>query len=142
AEPDELARRLAVEVLDPRLEVDQQAGRVVAVVHAVGDVDGDAAQRVDQLLEDVDVDDRVVLDGHAEYRLDAAAQALGAAVGVDGVHARHQVVEPDVARDGDHRDVVVLDVDVEDRVGVRAVGAGAQVHRPPRYDPAPLAVDG
>src|SRR5690606_24721006 len=61
---DEVARGHPVHVLRPRLQVDQQSSSVVAVVHAVRDIDGHPAQRVYQVLEDVEADDRVVVDGH------------------------------------------------------------------------------
>ena len=86
AEADELERSLAVEQLVARLQVDVGVvGRGAAdipVVVAPVDVEPDAAELVDDLLEAVEVHGHQVVDPEARRLLDGGERAGGLAVGV------------------------------------------------------------
>ena len=125
---------LAVHVLHAGLEVDDEAAVVVPgvfVVHALLDVDVDAADGVDDFLEGVRVDDDVVVDVDAEEVLDGALgellaaedAALGAAVGVgrvDLVPAVAGDLDARVARHGEQGGLIPLRVDGGDHERVAA----------------------
>lgn len=126
--------RLAVHVLHARLQVDDQAAVVVPrvfVVHALLDIDVDAADGVDDFLEGLDVDDDVVVHVDAEEVLDGALRellaclraALGTAVGVGGVDLIPAVpldFDAGIARDGHQRGLVFLRVERRDHQRVAA----------------------
>ena len=109
--------RLAVHMLLARAQVDDEAAVVIPgilVVHALLDVDVDAADGVDDFLERMRIDDDVVIHVDAEEILDRALRELLAAISVGRVdlipavavdfHAR-------VARDGQERRLILLRID-------------------------------
>ena len=128
---------LAVHVLASRAQVDDEAAVVVPrilVVHALFDVDVDAADGVDDLLEGVGVDDDVVIHADAEEVLDGALGEFFATVGVcrvDFVVAVFRDGDARVTRDGEERGLVFLRVDGRDHESVAAsdvVGALINAH--------------
>jgi hypothetical protein len=137
---DEVGRAATVEHLGAWAQVDVQAAGHVDVAHRVGYVDLDAAEGVDEALEDVEVDDDVVVDREPEHVLRGAPQPVRAAADEDRVDATVPPLHPQVARQRDDGDVVVHHLDVEHGVGVGAVGA-ARSGVAPADDPPRGAVD-
>lgn len=121
-------------MLHARLEVDDQAAVVIPgvfVVHALLDIDVNAADRINDLLERLDVDDDVVVHVDAEEVLDGALcellarfwAALGAAVGVgciDLIPAVALDLDACIARDGHQSSMVFLRVERRDHQGIAA----------------------
>ena len=76
---------LAIHVLLTRIEVDDEAAIVipwVLVMHALLDIDVDAADGVDDALKRFRVDDDVVIHRHAEQTLDRLLRQDMAAIGI------------------------------------------------------------
>ena len=74
---------LAVHVLLTRIEVDDEASVVipgVLIMHALLDVDVDAADGIDDTLKGLRVDDDIVVHRHAEQALDGLLRELMTAV--------------------------------------------------------------
>ena len=126
AEAHDAHRRLAVEELVARLDVDVQVLAGVLIVHVAGDVEVYAAEGVDRVDEHVEVDDRVAVHVEAEQVLDLLAQAVDAhAAGIhrtpiDGVDLAYVPadVHERVARDADEVHLVLHGVDLADDDGV------------------------
>ena len=132
---------LAVEVLVAGLQVDGRvgvaAGRVVVEVPAV-DVHVDAVEAVDDVPEGAEVDRDHVVDRDPGQLLHGRQRAARAAVGVGLVDAARPrrvalaagVRHDEVAREGQHRDRVLLRIDAHehDRVGAGAGRGVAGAH--------------
>ena len=118
--------RLAVHMLLARAQVDDEAAVVIPgilVVHALLDVDVDAADGVDDFLERMRIDDDVVIHVDAEEILDRALRELFAAIGVgrvDLVPSMAVDLDARVTRDGEERCLVFLRIDGGDHEGVGA----------------------
>ena len=103
----------------------------VLVLDGGREVHGDAAQRVDHAREPGEVHGDVVVDGDPEVLLNGLDQQVGPAVvgGIDAVHARDPAVvagdvDPEVARDGEHRDRLGRGVEAGHHGHVAALAAG------------------
>ena len=136
----ERERLLAVDLLLAAL----QAQRVAAVLEAAVDLGddaaaavGDAAERVDQLREVLEVDLDEVVDLDAEVLLDGADRQRRAADGVGGVDLVLAVAgdrDDGVARDRERRVVAAADAQQQDRVRARALAD--LVSRPAPWSPS------
>ena len=133
----------AVEVAAAGL-ADVEAG--LEVPGGVGEADVDAAERVHDGPEAVEVDQHVVVDGDAEVLLDRLHQLPRAALegGVDAVLATGAGDRDDqVAGDGQHRDALAGRFDPDHQGGVVALAADVAVaaarrrRRGPRGSPEP-----
>ena len=115
----------AVEMLKARVKIDDEPAVViprVLVIHALFDVDIDAADCVNEIDEGVSVDDDVVIDVDAEKIFDGALGQSNAAVGVSGidfVEAAIAELDAGIARDRKQRGLIGQRVDGGDdeRIG-------------------------
>jgi len=99
----------------------------------VREVHVDAAERVDDVGEGVEVEQHGVLDRDAQILLDGVDELVRPLVerGVDLVGAlRPGVRDEEVARDREHRDRVVRPVEVQDHDHVAVDAVDACEHRP------------
>ena len=132
AEADEVERRAPGQPLVAGLEVDLRvavpgADAGVVVVVAAVDVDPDAAERVDDLLEAAEVDGDQVVDREAGQPADRLERPLRAAGRVRRVDLRAELVsgaadvDDHVSREREHRDRLRLRIGPQEheRVGAR-----------------------
>ena len=113
-------------MLHPWAQVDDEPAVVIPrilVVHALLDVDVDAADGIYDLLKGVDVDDDVVVDLYAEEVLHCTLCELFAPIGVRGVDLVVAVARDGdacVARDGEERGLILYRVDGRDHECIAA----------------------
>ena len=139
-EPDEVERLVPVQPLVAGLQVDRRVPvRAAACVEvAAVDVHPHPAELVDDLGEAAEVDRDQVVDGYAgelAHGLERAARATGRVGGVDlrgvGRLARADDLGPEVARERQQRDRLVLGVRAHEHERVRARGRVLRLVRPP-----------
>src|SRR5579872_687797 len=121
-------RLITVQVLIAFFQVHMEVAPAVVVVHVFFDVHVQAADRVDEILRGVDLQHHVVVeDGRAKVLHKRRFGALRAAIGdrfVEFAVSGFRYVQPEVARNREHADILALEIDRDRdvRVGPREGG--------------------